>query len=449
MREEVRCVEIPVWMRRRSTDYGRTVAFPVAVVGRDGRVRHCDFDESVRMYARRLHVAAARASDTERARDEVEHCRARLEQLRRSYLERHAHAVLGSPTNVWGTLLAADLLGFLHRCFPGSIDALVVEPLAGEDPAYVRVGTRWGFVQAWALGGSEAQAAAARSSYYVAWEVLASAARPDAAAPDTEQLWAAWHSPDVAVLLSGIGRWEGTVPEVHEEAPTHEEAWGAAVEAAWKGRTAEALSRFEAMVADRPEALAIAQAAALMAMAEGRPERAAFHAEGGLLRAPDDVTLRGVRALAHARGRTAAPPSSGALALGPGADDHRDAPERACTEGLLGATQALDALALGRFLGARQRIARLHGPLGDVFHTALRAYVLRWCGTLAALLVLAATGILSPGAAVVAACGTLGVAAAELVVRARATLRGERLGLVRIDFTTLLPRLYADPHRPT
>ena len=427
-------MELPGWMRRRSTDYGRIVAFPVAVVGRDGRVRHCDFDESVRMYARRLHVAAARASDTGRARDEVEHCRARLEQLRRSYLERHAHAVLGTPSDVWGTLLAADLLAFLHRCFPGSIDQLVVEPVSGDTQAIVRVGGRWGLVQAWVLGGSEATTAAARVAYHEAWETLATAARPDEAAPDAERLWAAWHSPDVAILLSGLGTWEGPVPEIHDEAPTHEEAWGAAVEAAWDGRPGEALSRFEAMVADRPEARAVAQAAALMALAEGLPDRAAFHAEGGLLRAPDDPTLRGVRALVRARlgtGVHATPFTS------PYAPD-----------GLLGATCALEALGRGQFMRGYRVSRHLRGPVGDPLRDALRGHAVRWAGVLAVVLVLAASGALPPLLATLAAAGSMSLAAVELAARARATLQGRRFGLVRIDYTALLPRLHVDPHRP-
>ncbi len=73
--------------RYRHKDYSERVAFPVEIVGRDGVVRRYDFDASIRMYQRRLRHAGERYRDPELVRAEQGHCRARIEQLRRSYFE--------------------------------------------------------------------------------------------------------------------------------------------------------------------------------------------------------------------------------------------------------------------------------------------------------------------------------------------------------------------------
>ena len=105
-------------------DYTQVVEFPVEIVGRDGVVRRYTFEESIRLYQRRIASAEARYVDLELARAEAEHCRRRIEQLRRSYLERYGDGGLRSVRVVaGGPALAGEVTAFLRRCL-GSTQAL-------------------------------------------------------------------------------------------------------------------------------------------------------------------------------------------------------------------------------------------------------------------------------------------------------------------------------------
>ena len=66
-------------------DYSELVDFPVEIVGRDGVVRRYVFEDSVRLYQRRITFAPIRYRDAELAAAEVGHCRSRISQLRTSY----------------------------------------------------------------------------------------------------------------------------------------------------------------------------------------------------------------------------------------------------------------------------------------------------------------------------------------------------------------------------
>ena len=56
-------------------DYSHVVEFPVEIVGRDGLVRRYSFDDSVRLYQRRIHSAVMRYDDGDLVDAEVRHCR--------------------------------------------------------------------------------------------------------------------------------------------------------------------------------------------------------------------------------------------------------------------------------------------------------------------------------------------------------------------------------------
>jgi tetratricopeptide (TPR) repeat protein len=103
-------------------DYSQVVDFPVEIVGRDGVVRRYSFEESVRLYQRRIASASMRYGDHDVIDAEVHHCRRRIEQLRRSYLERYgwsAIKVMDSPGVLAGEF-AGEVAAFLRRCLDGT-----------------------------------------------------------------------------------------------------------------------------------------------------------------------------------------------------------------------------------------------------------------------------------------------------------------------------------------
>lgn len=96
-------------------DYTEVVDFPVEIVGRDGVVRRYSFEDSIRLYQRRVTFAPIRYRDDDLVLAEVDHCRSRIDQLRRSYFHRHG----------WGTP-------------PGENDPITVfGPVAGEIAAFL------------------------------------------------------------------------------------------------------------------------------------------------------------------------------------------------------------------------------------------------------------------------------------------------------------------------
>ena len=71
-------------------DYSEIVDFPVEIVGRDGVVRRYSFEDSIRLYQRRITFAGIRYRETELIEAESQHCQSRIDQLRRSYFHRFA-----------------------------------------------------------------------------------------------------------------------------------------------------------------------------------------------------------------------------------------------------------------------------------------------------------------------------------------------------------------------
>jgi tetratricopeptide (TPR) repeat protein len=104
-------------------DYSHVVDFPVEIVGRDGVVRRYSFEESVRLYQRRIASATMRyRGDHDVVDAEVQHCRRRIEQLRRSYFARYgwsAIKVVDSPGVLAGEF-AGEVAAFLRRCLEGT-----------------------------------------------------------------------------------------------------------------------------------------------------------------------------------------------------------------------------------------------------------------------------------------------------------------------------------------
>ena len=74
--------------RYKTKDYTEIVEFPVELVDRDGVVRRYSYQESLRVYHRRIASARWRYTDESLVEAEVDHCERRIDQLRRSYLHR-------------------------------------------------------------------------------------------------------------------------------------------------------------------------------------------------------------------------------------------------------------------------------------------------------------------------------------------------------------------------
>jgi hypothetical protein len=104
--------------RYRRKDYTHVVEFPVEIIGRDGVVRRFSFEESVRLYQRRIASADARYQDTDVVRAEREHCTHRIDQLRRSYFSHFGWPsveVVDEHSQPAGRM-AGEAAAFLRRC---------------------------------------------------------------------------------------------------------------------------------------------------------------------------------------------------------------------------------------------------------------------------------------------------------------------------------------------
>ena len=113
-------------------DYTELVEFPVEIVGRDGVVRRYSFEDSIRLYQRRISFAPVRYRERDLVNAELLHCRSRIEQLRRSYFQRFGWASepgRAGPEEALGAL-AGELTAFLCRVLraEGRIDVRI-EPV--------------------------------------------------------------------------------------------------------------------------------------------------------------------------------------------------------------------------------------------------------------------------------------------------------------------------------
>jgi tetratricopeptide (TPR) repeat protein len=66
-------------------DYTELIDFPVELVGKDGVVRRYTYEESLLVYAKRIESAHLRYRDPDVADAEVDHCRRRIDQIKRSW----------------------------------------------------------------------------------------------------------------------------------------------------------------------------------------------------------------------------------------------------------------------------------------------------------------------------------------------------------------------------
>lgn len=427
-------------------DYSQLVDFPVEIVGRDGQVRRYSFDDSVRLYHRRIHSAPMRYDDGELVDAEVRHCRNRIEQLRRSYLEHFGWGVLrgGQLGGLFGGPLAAEVAAFLRRAFAGdregptNLRITLIDSAAG-DTFYLRcseTGRSW-ILYAWRFDGDGATAA--RDAWRGTLERLSAAPVGD----NVERLLLGTEGPDYALALAGTGEWDGpgVAEEREREGAEAPDPLHAGLRALYDGHLGEALRTLEAGLDAAPSRLGVAQATALVALLEDETERAEFAARFGRLHHPGDPLLTYLLGVALLRAGRRGEASD---VVGGGA---RGEPLRALVAGVL-------ALRRGDLLGAWRALGVAAAADRELPYAARTARLIRgWLGWsvggVATGLVTAAAGVVVHGAGEPAAgmaIGGGGLALALgfggwLVRRAVAVARGERLrGVPRLVSLELLPR---------
>jgi len=267
-------------------DYTQSVDFPVEIVGRDGRVRRYSYDESVRLYQRRIRSAIARLDDSELVDAEVRHCKLRIEQLRRSFLEQHGEGA--GQGQVMGTLLGAEVYAFLARQGTEGLDlgSLKLVATGSGDTLWIASASGRSFlVYAWRMDGD-----GARSAFAAQRRVLdATPGQDDADVGDgAERLLVAWETPEVGILLAGRGPWQGGGFELVEgdvevaEGP----AEAVALRALKEGNIGDSVRIFEEAMEQAPLRPSLALATAAVALLDQQVERARFAASFGLLHAP-------------------------------------------------------------------------------------------------------------------------------------------------------------------
>lgn len=196
-------------------DYTQLVDFPVEIVGRDGVVRQYSFDESLRLYQRRVASAALRYTDAELISAEQGHCRRRIEQLRKSYLARYgwsAIRLVDSPGLLAGEF-AGELAAFLRRVTelddvaPDDLEFAFVEDGEDHQLYYVRVRevSREGDSEPWLLylyRFVRTGSCPGRDAFFGFLKVLQGVQRGLGA---VERLMAFHHTGDCGLILTGRG----------------------------------------------------------------------------------------------------------------------------------------------------------------------------------------------------------------------------------------------------
>ena len=277
------------WRKARK-NYQQVVEFPVEIVGRDGQVRRFSFDESVRLYQRRVVSAALRYEGTREVREEVEHCQHRIEQLRRSYLEHFGWGPFrgNAVGSVLGTPRAAEVVAFLKRVFgeePDGIASMLVTPVdtGVTDSCFVQTAGRSFLLYCWNLERAEAKAA-----YTEMVRRLAEAPPGEG----VERLWVRWACADVAVLLTGTSAWQEGPPVEDPPVPNPtSDPWLDGIRALYEGLPALALTRLELGMESTPSRKVLSQTAGLVALWDDKAERAVFDVRTGLIYHPADPLL--------------------------------------------------------------------------------------------------------------------------------------------------------------
>lgn len=281
--------------RYSKKDYSEVVEFPVEIVGRDGVVRRYPFEDSVRLYQRRITFAPIRYRDGELVDAEVLHCRSRIDQLRRSYFHRFGWGTpegQPEPIECFGEY-AGEVAAFMRRVLQaeGRPDVQVMPLGECDGPAstwYVRpIGLSTGMLlYFFHLDGAGADAL--RERFFETLKMLERMPDPEA---DCERLLAFHHTADCGMILTArAGEFEELEAargeaELVDPGPT---PWDEVADLLRRGEQADALSRCQDLVQDQPYHRRAYLTGAVLALALERPLDAEDFGLVGSRYFPDD-----------------------------------------------------------------------------------------------------------------------------------------------------------------
>lgn len=267
-------------------DYGELVEFPVEIVGRDGVVRRYSFEDSIRLYRRRITFAPIRYRDVELVQAEVDHCRSRIDQLRRSYFFRHGWGTPeGQPAavEIFGDL-AGELAAFVCRVLRVDGRPEVRLEAVSDDGSKVKAASRdistWYVVPKDSPAGmllyvhrfEGSSADHVRERFFALLKDLERLGRSEG---DAERLLAFHHTVDCGFVLTARGSdYEAlTAARMEEDEPVPLDAtpWDEVVETIRRGNHGEALARCRTMVTEQPWHRNAYAAGALLALHLDQP----------------------------------------------------------------------------------------------------------------------------------------------------------------------------------
>jgi len=240
-------------------DYSELVDFPVEIVGRDGVVRRYTFEDSIRLYQRRITFAPIRYPDNDLVRAEVNHCRSRIDQLRRSYFHRYGWGTPNGQTSVEESFgdLAGELAAFLCRVLNvegrPEIQFDPIEPeTEGVSTWYVIHNPETSGMLLYFHRFDGPRADAIRERFFSSLKAFERMGRTMG---DAERLIAYHHTVDCGFVLTGRGADHSAIVRVKEDsrpvdiAPT---PWEELLEIIRKGDYEAGLRRCKELVAEQP-----------------------------------------------------------------------------------------------------------------------------------------------------------------------------------------------------
>lgn len=268
--------------RYRRKDYREVVEFPVEIVGRDGVVRRYGFEESVRLYQRRMSYAVMRFEDDDVAAAEQGHCRSRIEQLRRSFFHLYGWTsrVGQEGPEVGHPAMAGELAAFLVRVFRES-GRLAVQFTRLD--ARIEGGQLWWMECAGRQGGLLLYAyvfgadgpAGAHEAFVRRLSQLRASERSEG---DAERMIAFHHNGDCGFVLTGraddVAHLVAVAPDSDDASVAEPSPWDEIAGFVRRGDVPTAFLRCRWVIEGQPWHRDAYAAGAMLALALRRPEEA-------------------------------------------------------------------------------------------------------------------------------------------------------------------------------
>lgn len=352
-------------------DYTELVEFPVEIVGRDGVVRRYSFEDSIRLYQRRITFAHVRYRDPDLAHAEMNHCRSRIDQLRRSYFHRYGWGTPDGQRSAEENFgeLAGEVAAFICRVLgvdgrPG----VRLEPVGADDD-----GTTTWYLRRHDAGGDGSQsgmllyfhrfggsgADGIRDRFFATIKGLEAGG---VRGGDAERLLAFHHTADCGFVLTGRGGdYESFVQPALDESPVDLEttgapsAWDTVLDLIRKGDYEGGLHRCREIVVDQPYHRSAYVGGAMLASYLGKHWVGDELAEIGSRYFPNDGPLQYYLGLCRSRlGRRAEAEAALVRAV-------ELAPDLACARGVL----VTERLRQGRYVEAIRVLRQRRGVVPD------------------------------------------------------------------------------------